>query len=75
MAEEEVREGWKDGWMGAKRRETAVLLLTYICLFVVLDEFSKLKVSSDNCNLRGKQTAEREGPELKRAKTKTYKFS
>lgn len=35
------------------------LLLTYICLFVVLDEFSELKVSSNNRHLE-RETDEEE---------------
>lgn len=36
-----------------RKRGAAALLLTYICLFVVLDEFSKLEVPSNNGNLEG----------------------
>ncbi len=42
------------------------LLLTYICLFVVLDEFSELKVSCNNGDL---EREEEEETELKGGKT------
>lgn len=40
-----------DRWMKERKGQSTALLLTYICLFVVLDEFSELKVSSDDGNL------------------------
>lgn len=40
-----------DGWTEEKKAGAAALPLTYICLFVVLDEFSELKVPGDNGDL------------------------
>lgn len=51
-----------DGWIKESKRQSAALLLTYISLFVVLDEFSKLKVSSNNGDLEtetGRETETR----------------
>lgn len=50
-----------EGWMEERKRESAALLLTYICLFVVLDEFSELKVPSNNSHLeRNRERREKE---------------
>lgn len=54
------------GWMrGEEERSDSDSLLTYICLFVVLDELGELKVSSNDSDLetedekrRGHQTGE-----------------
>lgn len=47
--------------MEEKKRGAAALLLTYICLFVVLDEFSELKVSSNNGDLQKEIDGQRGG--------------
>ncbi len=49
--------------MEEKKRRASALLLTYICLFVVLDEFSKLKVPSNNGHLEREIDRQREREE------------
>lgn len=53
--------------MQEKKRRAAALLLTYIFLFVVLDEFCELKVPGDDGDLEREETSgETEKEETKR---------
>lgn len=44
---------WWKGEVNDVAKQEAAFLLTYICLFVVLHEFSKLEVPSNNGDLEG----------------------